>query len=54
MITIMLLLIALCIIGLLVLIVGGLLAIAWPIAVILVLGILIDGIVIKNIFKKKK
>lgn len=54
MITIMLLLIALCLIGLVVLIVGGLIAIAWPIAVILILGILVDGMVIKHIFKKKK
>lgn len=52
MITILLLLIALCLIGILALIIGGLIYVAWPVALILVLGILLDFHFIKKIFFK--
>ena len=51
MITILLLIIGLLILGLAAMIIGGLIYIAWPIALILVLGIVIDFLMIKKIFK---
>lgn len=52
MITILLLFIGLCILGILALIIGGLIYVAWPIALILVLGILLDFHFIKKLFGK--
>ena len=52
MITILLLIIGLLILGLVGLIIGGLIYVAWPIALILVLGILLDFHFIKKIFFK--
>ena len=51
MITILLLIFGLLILGLVGIILGGLIYIAWPIALILVLGIAIDFLMIKKIFK---
>ncbi len=53
MITIILLLLLLCFVGLAVLIIGGLLAVLWPIAVILILGLVIDMLCLGKLFKKK-
>ncbi len=52
MITILLLIFGLLILGLVGIIIGGLIYIAWPIALILVLGILLDFHFIKKIFFK--
>jgi len=52
MITLMLILIGICAIGLIVLIIGGLLTVLWPIALILVIGIIIDVLVFKKLIGK--
>ena len=53
MITLLLLLLALLIIAIIVLVIGGLFAIAWPLAIVLIIGLIIDILVIKKLFKKK-
>lgn len=53
MITLFLLLMAICVIGIIALCVAGLLVVAWPLAIILGLGVCIDLLVIKNLIKKK-
>ena len=52
MITLFILLTLICLVGLAVLIVGGLFAVFWPLAVILVIGILIDCLVLKKLLGK--
>lgn len=53
MITLALLIIALAIIAILVLAIAGIVAIAWPILIILGIGLIIDILVFKLIFGKK-
>ena len=50
MITLFLLLLLVCVIGLIALIVGGLIAVCWPVALVLLVGIIIDGLVLKKLF----
>lgn len=54
MITLLLILTAICLIGLVVLIIGGLFTIFWPLALILVIGFVLDLFVIKALITKKK
>ena len=53
MVTLALLIIALAIIAILVLAIAGIVAIAWPILIILGIGLIIDILVFKLIFGKK-
>ena len=53
MITLLVLLLAAIAVCLIVLVVGGVLVIAWPLAIILVIGLAIDILVIKKLCKKK-
>jgi len=53
MITLFVLLIAVCLIGFIVLCVAGLLAVAWPLAVILAIGLLVDCLILKKLILKK-
>ena len=50
MITLALLLLVACIIALIGLVVTGLIALCWPLALILAVGIIIDTLVLKKIF----
>ena len=54
MITICILLFALLAIAVIVLALAGIIAVAWPVLVILALGLIIDIVTFKLIFKKKK
>ena len=54
MITLCLILLVLAIIAILVLAIAGIVAIAWPILIILGIGLLIDVLVLKLFFGKKK
>ena len=53
MITLTLILMAICIVVLVVLAIAGLLAIFWPLAIILGVGILIDCLVLKKLIDRK-
>ena len=54
MITLFILLLAVCIIAVIALAIGGLIVVAWPIALILVVGITTDVLVLKHLLVKKK
>ena len=52
MITLFLLLAAICLIGFVILCVAGLLVVAWPLAIIFGVGICVDLLVLKKLIKK--
>ena len=54
MITLLLLLMLLCIIALVVLALGGLLVVCWPLVLILAIGLVIDILVLKAIFQPEE
>lgn len=54
MITICVVLAAACIIAMLALVLGGAIAILWPLLLILAIGLIIDILVFKALFKKSK
>lgn len=54
MITLFILLLAVCIIAVIALAIGGLIVVAWPIALVLVVGITTDVLVLKHLLVKKK
>lgn len=54
MITLFILLLAVCIIAVIALAIGGLIVVAWPVALILVVGITTDVLVLKHLLVKKK
>lgn len=54
MITLFILLLGLGVLALLVLLISGIIAIAWPLAIILAVGVLIDCLVLRGLVNRKK
>lgn len=54
MITLFVLLLAICVIVMVALAIGGLIVVAWPLALILIVGITTDVLVLRHLLVKKK